>query len=232
MSNTMNYLGSVAVAWIMFTSACSRAPVADPRIAALVEEVETLKIENHGQAKDIKELLERIAFPGLHGGVYLNVTEKSYALVDTNTGVLLVKIMGVQPYANGQQLTVGIGNPSTLTYVGFDIKAKWGRKWQGQVAYNVWQKQLREKTFTMTESLRACKEISVATKTFPSYTVFRWRTRNRLRDGLPYWPLRWTSGCAACSPPPRASLSVMVAPRWCHGRRVCRGAPSMPESKS
>jgi len=83
---------------------------------------------------------------------------KGYSRIDTTTGTFLVSIQNVAPYVDGFKVTCNFGNPSSATYAGFKLKAKWGARFDAKakgVTYDQWQSTLHEKEITLMEQLRA-----------------------------------------------------------------------------
>lgn len=80
-----------------------------------------------------------------------------YQRIDTTSGVFLVSVKNVTPYVDGFRVTCNVGNPSSATFSGFKVKAKWGpRRDFKSKGFNFaqWQALLREKELSLTESLR------------------------------------------------------------------------------
>ena len=48
--------------------------------------------------------------------------------VESSSGFFLVSLQNVQPYLDGQRVTLHIGNPLSVTYSGFKIKATWSTR--------------------------------------------------------------------------------------------------------
>ena len=78
--------------------------------------------------------------------------------VDTNLGRFYVRIAGVQPYLDGQRLTLMVGNPSTLKAVGVNLAVSWGPKapepQEGEIAEQIIKTELRmrSKEFSLPSS--------------------------------------------------------------------------------
>lgn len=49
-----------------------------------------------------------------------------YTRFDSNSGAFLVSLKDLQPYLDGYRVILEIGNPSSVTYNGFNLKAEWG----------------------------------------------------------------------------------------------------------
>jgi hypothetical protein len=83
----------------------------------------------------------------------LDISSKGYERVDTTSGFFLVSLKEVKAYANGFKLTLQIGNPSSATYSGFSINAKWGKSFDKVNDYAAWEKSQHENKVTFTEKL-------------------------------------------------------------------------------
>lgn len=80
-----------------------------------------------------------------------------YSRVDSSGGSFLVSVKNVAPYVDGFRITCHFGNPSSATFTGFKIKAKWGPRRDFKAKgfnFSEWQASLREKELSLTESLR------------------------------------------------------------------------------
>ncbi|SRR6266545_2552923 len=85
---------------------------------------------------------------------------RGYGRIDTTGGTFLVSIQNVTPYLDGFRVSCNFGNPSSATFHGFKLKAKWGpRSPLGQkdakITHVQWQAALREKELSLTETLQA-----------------------------------------------------------------------------
>lgn len=105
--------------------------------------------------------------------VTLDVTElgRQSERIDTVTGYFLIVLDEVAPHLDGYQISLLIGNPSLVTYSGFSLKVKWGRKFPlSMEAYSAlssledfkgtseiaaeWENSLKEKKFSFTDRLQ------------------------------------------------------------------------------
>jgi hypothetical protein len=93
--------------------------------------------------------------------VHLDPTQKSYQRVECNNGPLMVSVDSMESYLDGYRLTLQIGNPSYMTYSGFEATTYWGPSWQDIAGTNnfseaisaKWQSLQRSNTVTLTDSL-------------------------------------------------------------------------------
>jgi outer membrane murein-binding lipoprotein Lpp len=80
-----------------------------------------------------------------------------YSRIDTIGGTFLVSIKNVAPYVDGFRITCNFGNPSSVTFKGFKLKAKWGPRRDFKVkgfSFSKWRTSLREKELSLTDSLQ------------------------------------------------------------------------------
>ena len=58
----------------------------------------------------------------------LDPSGNGFGRLNTDTGRFLIACENVQPYLDGDKVTVKIGNPNAADYHGFTLKVKWGQK--------------------------------------------------------------------------------------------------------
>jgi hypothetical protein len=90
--------------------------------------------------------------------IELNLTSHDFVKLDTITGSSLVSVREVSPYLDGYRVVLNIGNLSFATYTGFKLRVNWNRsydwdKWT-EASYEAWDKALREKEVSFTDSLK------------------------------------------------------------------------------
>ena len=93
--------------------------------------------------------------------VKLDPTLKSYQKVECNNGPLMVSVDSMESYLDGYKLTLQIGNPSYMTYSGFQVTTFWGPEFQTLAGTNKftpelsakWQSLQHSNTVSMTDSL-------------------------------------------------------------------------------
>ncbi len=93
----------------------------------------------------------------------LDPTSKGYSRIESNTGTFLIVCENVQPYLNGYQMDLSIGNPYAINYHGFKLTVTWGKRWDGKatgvgfdpIAYDAWAASLHKKDVSFTEYLKA-----------------------------------------------------------------------------
>ena len=58
----------------------------------------------------------------------LDPTTKGYASVSTDKGVFLFSVADASPFLDGHKIVVEIGNPMNVTFSGFKLKIRYGRR--------------------------------------------------------------------------------------------------------
>lgn len=88
---------------------------------------------------------------------------KGYQRIDANVGTFLVAVENVEPYLDGQRITLLIGNPNNLNFSGFQLKVKWGKRMPDfknppggdfNTAFDAYKQSTKEKEITFTETLK------------------------------------------------------------------------------
>jgi hypothetical protein len=70
--------------------------------------------------------------------------------------MFLVTVKNVAPYVDGFRITCNFGNPSSATFAGFKLTAKWGPRQdvsKKDFKFSQWRASLREKELSLTDSL-------------------------------------------------------------------------------
>lgn len=80
-------------------------------------------------------------------------SSKGYQRIDTNCGYFLVSLNEIKPYADGCKVILHVGNPSMVTYSGFILKAKWGKRFEKGEKFIDWVNSLKEKEEKFTQEL-------------------------------------------------------------------------------
>ena len=96
----------------------------------------------------------------------LDPSTKDYSFFDSDAGRLLISCESAEPFLDGHKVALRIGNPLSMTFKGFKLKIRHGgrapelpksvdtaqiTKWQEANAE--WQKTLREKELSFTDTL-------------------------------------------------------------------------------
>jgi hypothetical protein len=157
----------VSVAIVLATACIACVSENDPRLKKL-DEIDKLQ----SAAKEVTERLEGITsrLESLELQAQLATTQpyesatfdpsgsRGYSRIDTNSGTFLVSIENVTPYVDGFRVTCNFGNPTTATYNGFKLKAKWGPRYDRRAKnrnYTSWQGSLREKELDLPDHLQS-----------------------------------------------------------------------------
>jgi hypothetical protein len=80
-----------------------------------------------------------------------------YSRIDADGGTFLVSVKNAVPYLDGFRVTCHFGNPSSVIFTGFKLKAKWGARRDFKAKgfdFMRWQASLQEKELSLTDSLR------------------------------------------------------------------------------
>jgi len=102
----------------------------------------------------------------------LDPASKGYSSVSTDKGVFLFTVDGAEPFLDGHKIILRIGNPMNMTFLGFKLKVRYGRrppafpsfeagdtntaaifqKWVQD--WQAWEKTVRKTEFSFTDSLQ------------------------------------------------------------------------------
>jgi outer membrane murein-binding lipoprotein Lpp len=140
----------------------------DPRlkkVEALASQVSTLEFQNKalearvGWLEGTVNILQAQASAGAYETATFDPGEpRHYSRIDTTGGTFLVMLEDVTPYVDGFRVTFKFGNPSSATFNGFKIKAKWGSRFDFKAKganWATWHASLREKEISVTDNLYA-----------------------------------------------------------------------------
>ncbi|MCX7866150.1 MAG: DUF3251 domain-containing protein [Limisphaera sp.] len=101
----------------------------------------------------------------------LDPASKGYSPVSTDKGVLLFAVDGAEPFLDGHKFILRIGNPMNMTFSGFKLKVRYGKRPPAFPSFEVgdtnavavlqkwardmqgWEKTVRETEFSFTDSL-------------------------------------------------------------------------------
>ncbi len=89
-----------------------------PTVAQLEKELRDLRLR-------VSEL-ETMTVRGTYAE--LDTSKETYQQVKSNNATFLMTFVKAEPYLNGYKVTLSIGNITTATFNGFDLKLKWGAK--------------------------------------------------------------------------------------------------------
>lgn len=125
------------------------------RVEGLEQQVKALQEQVNQLSGDMAVLkLQQTAYDSV---TFDLSTPGHYQKIDTSDGFFLVSTEGVEPYLDGYQITLDIGNPTTATYRGFTIHAKWSKAYDfghyDAASYDKWNKSVQQKDITYTDAL-------------------------------------------------------------------------------
>ena len=117
---------SVVIASCLLAS-CTQDASLQKRIAELESKVEEYDNTIIQQQTDLYALQFRLdALEDVEAS--LDLTDKSYSLVKSNVGNLLVSCDDIKQYGDGQKISLLIGNPYNMTFDGYTITAIYSRR--------------------------------------------------------------------------------------------------------
>lgn len=156
----LSVLGGIVVA------ACSQG--GSSSVGAAVESAANTKNEIGELSTKITQLETKVMMLEFQQNPYQTATfdpgdSKGYQRIDANVGTFLMTLENVEPYLDGQKITLLIGNPNNINFSGFKLKVKWGLRMPDmknppggdfRVAWDAYQKSTKEKEQSFTETLR------------------------------------------------------------------------------
>ncbi|MCC7386893.1 MAG: DUF3251 domain-containing protein [Deltaproteobacteria bacterium] len=105
----------------------------DPERDALQTRVAALEAKNATLQKQVDNLRASTEFlrafmlapEPFETAVFKTSDLSGYARVDSTLGPLLISIEDIKPQLDGFRIMLSVGNPSSVTYLGFKIRATW-----------------------------------------------------------------------------------------------------------
>lgn len=121
---------AVALA-VIATAGCNESKPQNPVDFEARAEIERLKREVAGLK--LEAALARIDTSGLGADVAVFETQgtKAYTKLKAPSGVVLASLERVEPYLNGYNVFINVGNPSTAHLHGVTGELKWGKAQDG-----------------------------------------------------------------------------------------------------
>lgn len=81
-----------------------------------------------------------------------------YLRIDTAAGALLVSLEKVEPYLDGVRVDLQIGNPTSTSFQGFELNARWARRFkEGEGSWFDWATTRKAKKFVFTTDIVAAR---------------------------------------------------------------------------
>ncbi|MGI6621047.1 MAG: hypothetical protein ACOX35_06370 [Bacillota bacterium] len=119
----------------------------------LIAQIEGLE----ARVADLEQIVSRLSLDVTDGNsVVLDTADKGYGRLDHNNGFFLISVDSVEPYLDGQRVTLNIGNPLNATFNGFTATITWGKAIPQEAdvdAWLDWGGSLRDQTFQMLDTL-------------------------------------------------------------------------------
>ena len=152
-------IGLVASFAIGCTEDASRLNALESRVTAL--ETQLTEVDSKVSLADTRiELLEQENEnnPRPRSASYAP-NGKGYQTIHTDSGVFMVSLEDLKPYANGYKATFKFGNPQAIDFEDIEVGLRWGpaRPADGfkTTKYPDWQKQFQEATQKLAKRLRS-----------------------------------------------------------------------------
>jgi hypothetical protein len=134
------------------------------KLTGVEQEISGMKEVNSGMQEQLIDIEGRVFTLELSKDTYktipIDLSSKGYLRLDTTSGFFMISVRDVKPFLNGFKVRLSIGNPTTVTYLGFVLNAKWGRSFDfkemktDRSAYSNWQKSLQQKEIKFTDQLK------------------------------------------------------------------------------
>lgn len=137
-------------ATLIVFSGCSAATTTSDSVK-LKDEVSTLQIQVQKLNIDAEQAKNK--------SKELNLAGAEFVKVETDNAMFVVIVKQVEPYLDGVQVTLSIGNPMYATYNELKIKTKYGTKFDWTLAdpstrYDQWGKTLKEKSTDFSNQIK------------------------------------------------------------------------------
>jgi len=155
----------IAALLVLLTASCSQKPAQDKTgadVEALKQQIQTLTAQLQDTQQKLSDQATRITklefwqLTETNDSVALDPGSKSYGVVKTNLGNLLISVDNVTPYGDGYKVRLMVGNPNMVTFDGASLKVQWAEKPQwGTQGFNYakWNASLQEKDVNITNDL-------------------------------------------------------------------------------
>lgn len=93
-----------------------------------VKELESSSASTNERLKSLERDITNIrVLSNLNEDAYLVPSAEGYSIIKWDLGIMTVRLMDVQPYANGSRVTLLFGNISGASINGLKARVKWGR---------------------------------------------------------------------------------------------------------
>lgn len=129
----------------------------DTRISVLQEELLQEKQKLADFMKYFCNLVDAGSLTGRIQSVVLDPSTKNYKRIDTENGFFLISCQDVKPFIDGYKLSLHVGNPLGVRFVGFKITVRWGPRYTGDqkdaAGYVKWFSSLKTQDFDFANAL-------------------------------------------------------------------------------
>jgi len=145
-----NRLGLIATISVTCALCSCRDEEAHTRISRL-------EADSSSTQEALRFLLDKKSEDSENEYTIVDITGNGFAAAKSNNGTFLISCKGAEPYLDGHKLALKIGNPYFMTYSGFTVKARFGRrppdvpgsasadqKTEWRIRYEQWEKALKE----------------------------------------------------------------------------------------
>ncbi len=119
--------------FLLTTPSFSQGPTEEQAlISSQVERLRAVVIQLQAQLSTVSSFLEGWT----QQSVQLDPSSEGYSTIRTSQGYrLLVDVVNIEPYADGQKLTLKIGNPHAMSFQGFQLSIEHGPRGAGKAAH-------------------------------------------------------------------------------------------------
>lgn len=83
------------------------------------------------------------------GAIALDLSDKAYQKIETNSGTFLIAVEKVDYVVNGARLHLQVGNPYAADFNGVKLMITWGPKWEKEKqTFEQWRQELLQAEYT------------------------------------------------------------------------------------
>lgn len=127
------------------------APTADERLTTVETTLKSLSESFFTQATDVTAMKQQLEHARKAN---IDLEEKTFVRVDTQLGPLFLQAENVRRKPEETAVDILIGNPAAATFVNATLRCRWGRIYDPNTDYQLWQDGLKEKEFVVKDPLR------------------------------------------------------------------------------
>jgi len=132
-------------------------------LAVRVSDLESAAHRQRKDFEDYRSVMKDAAHLGLladkQKSAVFDGTTSGFVRVDSQEGLgfLLLALRQTTPHLDGVRLTFDVGNPLSVTFVGFEMMVNWGERYTGSEADSramaQWLRSLKKQNFAITQRL-------------------------------------------------------------------------------